>query len=102
MKSITGTLAAVAVTLMASACGGSRSAAHAPTSARSTCVTSPICRPGRAPQPARRSCMTRPSILNGSTGLSSSSSIVSVEDTGHDITLDQPRLVVEKLLELLP
>lgn len=32
-------------------------------------------------------------------GLSSSSSIVSVEDTGHDIHLDQPQLVVEELLK---
>ena len=34
-------------------------------------------------------------------GLSSSSSVVSIEDTGHHIELDQPQLVVEELLELL-
>ena len=31
-------------------------------------------------------------------GLSSSSSIVSVKDTNHDIELDQPQRVVEELL----
>ena len=31
------------------------------------------------------------------TGLSSSSSVVSVEDTGHHIEVDQPQLVVEEL-----
>ncbi len=35
-------------------------------------------------------------------GLSSSSRIVSVEDTGHHIELDQPELVVDELLKLLP
>ena len=34
--------------------------------------------------------------------LSSSSSIVTVEDTGHHIELDQPQLVVEDLLKLIP
>ena len=34
--------------------------------------------------------------------LSSSSNVVSVEDTGHDIELDQPDLVVEELPRLLP
>ena len=34
-------------------------------------------------------------------GLSSSSSVVSVEDTGHHIEVDQPQLVIEELLELL-
>jgi pimeloyl-ACP methyl ester carboxylesterase len=34
-------------------------------------------------------------------GLSSSSSVVSVEDTGHHIEVDQPRLVIKELLELL-
>ena len=34
-------------------------------------------------------------------GLSSSSTIVSIEDTGHHIQLDQPQLVVEELLKLL-
>lgn len=33
-------------------------------------------------------------------GLSSSSSIVIVEDTGHHIEVDQPQLVVDELLEL--
>jgi pimeloyl-ACP methyl ester carboxylesterase len=35
-------------------------------------------------------------------GLSSSSTVVSVEDTGHHIEVDQPQLVVAELLELLP
>jgi pimeloyl-ACP methyl ester carboxylesterase len=34
-------------------------------------------------------------------GLSSSSSVVSVDDTGHNIELDQPQLVVEEVLDLL-
>jgi pimeloyl-ACP methyl ester carboxylesterase len=34
-------------------------------------------------------------------GLSSSASIVWVEDTGHDIQLDRPQLVVQELLKLL-
>jgi pimeloyl-ACP methyl ester carboxylesterase len=34
-------------------------------------------------------------------GLSSSSSVVTIEDTGHHIELDQPLLVVDELLELL-
>ncbi len=34
-------------------------------------------------------------------GLSSSSSVVSVEDTGHNIELDQPQLVIEEVLDLL-
>jgi pimeloyl-ACP methyl ester carboxylesterase len=34
-------------------------------------------------------------------GLSSSSSVVSVEDTGHNIELDQPQLVVGEVLDLL-
>ena len=35
-------------------------------------------------------------------GLSTSSSIVSVEDTGHRTEVDQPQLVVDELLQLLP
>jgi pimeloyl-ACP methyl ester carboxylesterase len=35
-------------------------------------------------------------------GLSSASNVVSVEDTGHHIEVDQPQLVVEELLKLLP
>ena len=35
-------------------------------------------------------------------GLSSSSSIVPVEDTGHHIELDQPQQVIEELLQLIP
>jgi pimeloyl-ACP methyl ester carboxylesterase len=35
-------------------------------------------------------------------GLSSSSSIVIVEDTGHHIELDQPQQVIEELLKLIP
>jgi pimeloyl-ACP methyl ester carboxylesterase len=34
-------------------------------------------------------------------GLSSTSSIVSVEDTGHHIQLDQPQVVVDELLQLV-
>jgi pimeloyl-ACP methyl ester carboxylesterase len=34
-------------------------------------------------------------------GLSSSSSIVSVEDTGHNIEVDQPQLVVQEVMDLL-
>ena len=34
-------------------------------------------------------------------GLSSSSSIVSVEDTGHNIELDQPQIVIQELVDLL-
>jgi pimeloyl-ACP methyl ester carboxylesterase len=35
-------------------------------------------------------------------GLSSSAHVVAVEDTGHHIEVDQPRLVVEALRQLLP
>ena len=35
-------------------------------------------------------------------GLSTSSSIVSVDDTGHHIEIDQPQLVIDELLKLLP
>ena len=35
-------------------------------------------------------------------GLSTSSSVVTVEDTGHHIELDQPQLVIDELLKLLP
>ena len=35
-------------------------------------------------------------------GLSSSSDVVTVEDTGHPIELDQPQLVIDELLKLLP
>jgi pimeloyl-ACP methyl ester carboxylesterase len=35
-------------------------------------------------------------------GLSASSSVVSVEETGHDIQLDQPQVVVAAVIELLP
>ena len=34
-------------------------------------------------------------------GLSSSSSVVSVENTGHNIELDQPQVVIQELLDLL-
>ncbi len=34
--------------------------------------------------------------------LSSASKVVTVEDTGHSIQLDQPRLVVDEVLALLP
>lgn len=34
--------------------------------------------------------------------LSPASTVVTVEDTGHDIHLDQPQLVVDTLLELIP
>jgi pimeloyl-ACP methyl ester carboxylesterase len=35
-------------------------------------------------------------------GLSSSSDVVTVDDTGHHIELDQPQLVIDELLKLLP
>ena len=35
-------------------------------------------------------------------GLSSSSKVVTVEDTGHDIHIDQPQAVLDEVLGLLP
>jgi hypothetical protein len=35
-------------------------------------------------------------------GLSTSSNVISVEDTGHHIEVDQPQRVIEELRTLLP
>jgi pimeloyl-ACP methyl ester carboxylesterase len=67
-----------------------------------TVVTAHYTDPGLAPDElARLDALWAEGAQRWAT-LSSSSTIVSVEDTGHQIQVDQPDVVIEQLLQLLP